>query len=67
VAAVQSEESWTVEAAIPLAELSPEPVGSKTVWAIGLQRIIPNVGLQSWTRPASVAGSPEGCGYLIFD
>jgi photosystem II stability/assembly factor-like uncharacterized protein len=67
VASTCSDENWTIEAAIPLAELSVERVGPKTVWAIGLQRILPDVGFQSWTRPASVAGAPEGCGYLIFD
>ena len=67
VAQARDDESWTIEAAIPLAELSTERVGPKTFWAIGLQRIVPDIGFQSWSRPATVAGSPEGLGYLIFD
>jgi hypothetical protein len=67
VAAARGEENWTVEAAIPLNQLSSEPVGPKTVWALGLQRIVPGVGFQSWTRPATVVGTPEGSGYIIFE
>ncbi|MBI2826241.1 MAG: hypothetical protein HYX69_16290 [Planctomycetia bacterium] len=67
VAAIRGENDWTVEAAIPLAELSIERVAPKTVWALGLQRIVPEVGFQSWTRPAAITPIPEGFGYLIFD
>ena len=67
VAAARDDESWTIEAAIPVAELAAEAVGSNTAWAIGLQRVVPAVGFQSWTRPATVEISPEGFGYLIFD
>jgi hypothetical protein len=67
VAAARDDESWTVESAIPLAELASEAVGSDTAWAIGAQRVVPGVGFQSWTRPATVAITPEGFGHLIFD
>ncbi|HEY1601070.1 MAG TPA: YCF48-related protein [Pirellulales bacterium] len=67
VAASTSEENWTVEMAIPLASLSTEAVVPKTAWVLGLQRISPGAGFQSWTRPATVSLKPEGCGYLIFD
>ncbi|MES1213804.1 MAG: YCF48-related protein [Singulisphaera sp.] len=67
VAAARSNENWTVEAAIPLAQLSAHAVEPKTIWALGLQRIVPGVGFQSWTRPATVAGTPQGGGYLIFE
>ncbi len=67
VAAAHDAESWICEAAIPLSELSTEPVGPNTTWALGLKRIVPGAGLQSWTRPATVQIAPEGAGYLIFD
>lgn len=67
VAADSSEETWTVEAAIPLAELSGKIPAGNEVWSLGAQRIIPDVGFQSWTRPASILGRPEGFGYLVFD
>ncbi len=67
VAVDRDEESWTAEAAIPLDELTSEPPKSRHAWAIGIQRINPGVGFQSWTQPASTTGAPEGFGYLIFD
>jgi hypothetical protein len=49
VAAATDDDTWTVEAAIPLAELTGEVPKPKHVWAIGLQRTLPGVGFQSWT------------------
>ena len=46
---------WTVEAAIPLKELTGKPPRSGDVWALGLQRVVPGVGFQSWTNPAAAA------------
>jgi hypothetical protein len=67
VAARQADGSWTAEAAIPLVELAAERPQSRAVWAAGLQRVVPGVGFQSWTSPASTAVIPEGFGYLIFE
>ncbi|MGH7192258.1 MAG: hypothetical protein ACREJM_01850, partial [Candidatus Saccharimonadales bacterium] len=67
VAAGGDDDHWTVEAAIPLSELTGEPPRSKYVWAVGIQRTLPGGGLQSWTTPAAAAVMPEGFGYLIFD
>lgn len=61
------EDAWTVEAAIPLAELTSQLPQAKTVWAAGVQRIVPGVGMQSWTQPATTEGTPEGFGYLYFE
>jgi hypothetical protein len=66
VAASSDDTSWTVEAAIALTELSPQ-LTANTTWALGIQRVVPNVGFQSWTRPAAVVVRPEGFGYLRFD
>ncbi len=67
VASNLDNQGWTIEAAIPLAELTTETVGPKTVWALGLQRLVPGVGLQSWTRPATAEFTPYGCGYFLFE
>jgi photosystem II stability/assembly factor-like uncharacterized protein/LmbE family N-acetylglucosaminyl deacetylase len=67
VAAATRDGVWTVEAAIPLAELTGETPKPRYVWALGIQRTIPGVGFQSWTKPASASVTPEGFGYLVFD
>ena len=68
VAADMDEETWTVEMAIPLVEISPLAPEDQHAWAIGIQRIAPNVGFQSWTKPASInAPRSDGFGLLLFD
>jgi photosystem II stability/assembly factor-like uncharacterized protein len=67
VAQATRDGAWSVEAAIPLAELTGEAPKPKYVWTIGIQRTIPGVGFQSWTHPASASVTAEGFGYLIFD
>jgi hypothetical protein len=67
VAASETDETWMIEAAIPLAELAPHPPKSHDIWAIGIQRTLPGVGFQSWSTPASTDILPEGFGFLIFD
>ncbi|MBC8351540.1 MAG: tetratricopeptide repeat protein [Planctomycetes bacterium] len=67
VATETSEDTWSIEAAIPFAGLGHEHIAEGDVWACGVQRIVPGVGFQSWTQPASVSGSPEGFGFLSFD
>lgn len=58
--------AWTAEAAIPLSELS-RGVTANQLWAIGIQRIVPNVGFQSWNQPAAVDVQGEGFGLLVFE
>lgn len=67
VAASETAESWAVEAAIPFAELAAAPPTAKQPWALGVQRIIPGVGLQSWTRPANCDGRADGFGLLMVE
>jgi len=68
VAAASDEATWTIEAAIPLAELVERPPAPRQAWAVGLQRIVPQVGFQSWTQPAAAAQPrPQGFGLLIFE
>jgi hypothetical protein len=58
---------WTIEAAIPLEELVAATQGQQQAWAVGLQRTVPGVGFQSWTRPAAVQVRPEGFGILVIE
>lgn len=67
VAAASSAAGWTAEAAIPLDQLTGERPAKGTAWAIGVQRVVPGVGFQSWNTPAAVEVIPEGLGYLVFE
>lgn len=66
VAAVETETEWTIEAAIPLGELDQLPIPSRSVWAIGVERIAPGQGSQSWAGQSSPPDSPERFGLLLF-
>jgi len=67
VAAESADGSWTAEAAIPLDQLTGEAPQKGTAWAIGIQRIAPGAGFQSWNTPAAVEVIPEGFGFLLFE
>lgn len=67
VAALQDGLGWTAEAAVPLKELTGRTPQAGEIWAIGLQRVTPGAGFQSWNTPASVAVLPDGFGYLEFE
>jgi len=66
VASAEIDGAWTAEAAIALSELTDQQTLAKKTWALGIQRIIPGVGFQSWTTPAASTIAPEGFGYVIF-
>jgi hypothetical protein len=66
VAAGGDDKAWTAEAAIPLVELVNESPAPAAAWAVGVQRVVPGIGFQSWSEPASPEIVPEGFGYLIF-
>ncbi|MEK6247859.1 MAG: hypothetical protein N2C12_06745, partial [Planctomycetales bacterium] len=67
VAAQTTGQFWTCEIAIPLTELSKNDPDQPRLWAVGLQRTVPGIGFQSWSRPASTSVYPAGFGYLNFD
>jgi hypothetical protein len=67
VAARDEGDTWTVEAAVPLTELTSRPPAGKVAWAVGIQRTIPGAGFQSWTLPASTSVQPEGFGLMVFE
>lgn len=67
VAVAGDKSHWRFEAAIPLDELTPAVPRAGSAWALGITRIIPTVGFESWTRPASADPHPETFGILRFD
>jgi photosystem II stability/assembly factor-like uncharacterized protein len=67
VAAGQTDDAWTIEAAIPLAELTRDFPTAGQTWALGISRAVPTVGLQSWSKPAAVEPFGPGFGYLMFE
>lgn len=67
VAARGDDEHWRIEVAIPFEELGPSPPQRNHVWAIGLTRILPAVGIESWTHPAGTQPRPDSFGLLKFD
>jgi photosystem II stability/assembly factor-like uncharacterized protein len=67
VASVADESTWTVEAAIPLAQLTSEPPDTKHVWAASLVRKVPGGGDETWSGDANSDDSPDRYGLLIFE
>jgi len=49
VAAARDDDTWTIEAAIAWDQLVRSPPLPGTIWALGVQRIAPGQGGQSWT------------------
>jgi hypothetical protein len=66
VAVTHESGGWTAEAAIPLTALIGHPPTPGNYWSVGIQRVAPKAGFQSWTTPASLAVFPDGFGYLLF-
>jgi photosystem II stability/assembly factor-like uncharacterized protein len=61
------ERQWRLEAAIPFAELAPNPPIRGAAWGVGVVRTIPAVGWQSWTSPTGDKPRPETFGLVRFD
>jgi photosystem II stability/assembly factor-like uncharacterized protein len=61
------EHYWTVEVAIPWEELAPRRPQVREVWSVGIQRVVPGVGLQALGRPAAAEVVPEGFALLVFE
>lgn len=57
---------WQIEAAIPLAELTGDPVGAATAWAFNLVRTIPGKGTQAFSAPREAEPQPQHMGLLLF-
>jgi photosystem II stability/assembly factor-like uncharacterized protein len=67
IAAVSDETTWTIEAAIPLRELTGNPPAAKHVWATAARRTVPRVGHESWAGDPRDNNSPDQFGLLIFE
>jgi hypothetical protein len=66
VAAAENEDRWMIEAAIPFEQLVPSAPAARDVWAVGLHRVVPQMGFQSWTPVDSPTVTPDTFGLLIF-
>jgi hypothetical protein len=66
IAAASDDSAWTIEAAIPLAELADKPPAARGVWAVSARRTIPRVGYQTWCGTLSSDDSPSQFWLLIF-
>jgi len=67
VASTSKDDSWSVEAVIPLNQLTGRFPRPGDFWALGVQRVVPGLGFQSISNPASISVRPEGFGLLGFD
>ncbi len=65
VATGRSDQAWTAEAAIPLAELTDQTVDAQQVWAISLLHRTGHGFSASWSGEAD-ASRPERFGLLLF-
>jgi tetratricopeptide (TPR) repeat protein len=67
VASDRTEDGWTFEAAIAWSLFMGRAPQPRETWAVGIQRVVPGLGFQSWSNPASIKIRPEGFGYLVFE
>jgi len=67
VASTANELKWTIEVAMPLEELAPESRRAGTSWGVGVQRLIPGYGIQSWRPLTSAHGSTEINGIMRLE
>ncbi len=56
---------WTMEVAIPWAELTGSPPTTQ-VWAMNVVRVVPGVGVASWGGPSDATPNPMVMGLLKF-
>jgi tetratricopeptide (TPR) repeat protein len=57
---------WQIEAALPLAALTGDPVTLGKAWACNVVRVVPGSGVDALSWPADVEPRPEGMGLLMF-
>ena len=58
---------WTIESAIALEALTPEPSVATQAWRIGCQRMVPGRGRQAWSGSPGLPPEPQEFGLLVFE
>jgi hypothetical protein len=66
IAASSDTETWTVESAIALEALTPEPSVANQAWRIGCQRVVPGRQRQVWVGSRRLPPPPQEFGLLVF-
>jgi hypothetical protein len=66
IAATEDESTWSIEAAIALESLCQQTSMTGQSWCLGIQRIMPGHGWETWLQPAPVEARPEEFGLLRF-
>jgi hypothetical protein len=64
LAARKEARAWTIEAAIPLSELSRSAPQAGAIWALAVRRMQPGVGIRCATGDASPKPGPGSFGWL---
>lgn len=67
VAATRTGDAWRMECAIPLEELLPAERMSGTTWGVGITRLMPGIGSQSWTASSGTTPQPARFGLVRFE
>jgi hypothetical protein len=67
IAVGSTADSWTVEAAIPLEELTTETITTGAAWAVAVRRHTPEGGTQAWPASVHATATPQSFGLLVFD
>jgi len=65
-AVVRDREAWRLECAIPLEELLPAGRIVGTTWNVGVERIQPGIGTQSWSGSSGTRPVPALFGLIRF-
>ena len=67
IGSAASADNWSVEAAIPLKELTAETTTSGTAWAVAVRRYVPAHRPQAWPPTANGEPTPQSFGLLVFE
>jgi photosystem II stability/assembly factor-like uncharacterized protein len=66
IAVAGDEHEWRLELAIPFSELTSSSPSAGDTWGVTATRVLPGVGLESFTIPAATEPRPDGSGLLWF-
>jgi hypothetical protein len=65
IARMDDKDAWYIEMAISLDSLTGNLPAPKSVWGVGVRRIVPNKGIECWNAENSL-NLGEGIGLLMF-